>query len=110
MFRTLIAGLTAITCLQVSAQYKNDNVLYKTVYPQELCRELEKNPGYVLLDVRTPGEFSDTSSSQSLNIGHLEGALNMDSRVIGQRLKQIAAFKNDPVFVYCSHSQRSVIM
>ncbi|RYE21039.1 MAG: rhodanese-like domain-containing protein, partial [Sphingobacteriaceae bacterium] len=59
------------------AQYRYDNVSYRTVFPQDLCRELEKNPGYVLLDVRTAGEYADTSSYGALNIGHLDGAINV---------------------------------
>ncbi len=103
----LLAACLISFSFGLHAQYKNDNVLYRTVFPQDLCREMEKNPGYVLLDVRSAGEFNDTSSSTGLNIGHLEGALNFDSRQIGSRIRQLAAFKNDPVFVYCSHSQRS---
>jgi rhodanese-related sulfurtransferase len=89
------------------AQYKNDNVLFRTVFPQDLCKALEKNHGYLLLDVRSPGEYNDTSSSTGLNLGHLDGAMNIDIRQIGGRLNEIAAYKNKPVFVYCSHSQRS---
>jgi rhodanese-related sulfurtransferase len=94
-------------CQWLNAQYVNDNVLYKTVYPKDLCKTLEKNPGYLLLDVRSPGEYSDTSSSTALNIGHLNGARNIDIRQVGSRISEIAAYRDKPVFVYCSHSQRS---
>src|SRR5215203_3419592 len=100
----LLASFIGLTSM---AQYKNDNVLYKTVFPQELCRELEKNPGYILLDVRSAGEYSDTSSSTGLNIGHLKPAINIDIRQMGKRLNEITTYKDKPVFVYCSHSQRS---
>lgn len=93
--------------MQSKAQYKNDNVLYKTVYPQYLCEALAAQSGYLLLDVRSPGEFSDTSASTGLNIGHLENAVNIDIRQLGSRIREIEAYKNKPVFVYCSHSQRS---
>ena len=107
MFRLHLAIFFLLSSYTVFAQYKNDNVLYKTVNPQDLCRELEKNPGYVLLDVRSLGEFNDTAATASHNIGHLDGALHFDSRQAGQRIRQIAAYKNEPVFIYCSHSQRS---
>ena len=90
-----------------SAQYKNDNVLFKTIDPVELCPTLEQNKGYLLLDVRSKGENCDTSSSLSLNIGHLKGAKNIDVRELGTRLSEIKDYKDQPVFVYCSHSQRS---
>lgn len=91
----------------VNAQYVNDNVLFKTVYAQDLCRELKKNPGYLLLDVRSPGEYNDTSVNVSTNVGRLSNAVNIDVRKLGQRLKEIAAYRSQPVFVYCASSQRS---
>jgi rhodanese-related sulfurtransferase len=57
--------------------------------------------------VRTPGEFRDTSASASLNIGRLKGAVNIDVNEVKNRLDEIRAYKNKPVFVICSHSQRS---
>lgn len=92
---------------QLSAQYKYDNTLFKTVFIEDLCDALQKNPGYLLLDVRTPGEFSDTSSSASLNIGHLKGAKNLDINELQKRWKELLPYKDQPIFVYCSHSQRS---
>ena len=91
----------------VSAQFANDNVLYKAVHVTDLCKDLQKNPGYLLLDVRSQGEYHDTSSSTALNIGHLKGALNIDIRQVGARIEELEAWKNKPVYVYCSHSQRS---
>ncbi|MBL7746341.1 MAG: rhodanese-like domain-containing protein [Chitinophagaceae bacterium] len=91
----------------VNAQFKNDNVLYKTVDPADLCATLAANKGYLLLDVRTAGEFHDTSSSPSYNLGHLKGAININVRELGTKLAEIKAYKDKPVFIYCSHSQRS---
>ena len=88
------------------AQYKNDNVLYKTVYTQDLCKEFQKQPGYLLLDVRTPGEYGDTSM-MGMNIGRFKGARNIDVGELGKRIGELEAYKNKPVFVYCSQSQRS---
>jgi len=90
-----------------AAQYKNDNVLFKTVDPAALYKTLQNTKGYVLLDVRSQGEFEDTSQFVSLNLGHLKGAKNINVRELGQRLNEIKADKDKPVFVYCSHSQRS---
>lgn len=99
--------LLLLFCYAGNAQYKYDNVLYKTVYAEDLCKTLSQNPGFLLLDVRSKGEASDTSSSISLNIGHLSGATNISVRELGQRIGEISAYKDKPVFVYCSHSQRS---
>jgi rhodanese-related sulfurtransferase len=105
--RSLIVLLSLLATGSIAAQYKNDNVVFKTVFPQDLCKALEENPGYLLLDVRSPGEFADTSSSTGLNLGHLSGAINIDIRQVGKRISEISAYKDKPVFVYCSHSQRS---
>lgn len=90
------------------AQFKADNVKYKTVFPEDLCETLKANPGYVLLDVRSDGEFYDTASmSPSLNIGRLQNAQHIDIRQLPARWKELAAYKEEPLFIYCSHSQRS---
>jgi rhodanese-related sulfurtransferase len=93
--------------LYTSGQFKNDNVLYHTIFPQDLCKELSSKPDHLLLDVRSPGEFGDSSMSTGLNLGHLKGAKNIDIRQLPGRLIEIAAYRNKPIFVYCSHSQRS---
>ena len=107
MNKLICSIFLALTTLLLSAQYKNDNVLYKTVYPEDLSQQLKSHPGYLLLDVRSKGENQDTSSMQSMNIGHLKNAKNIDIRELGTRLNELQGFKNTPIFVYCSHSQRS---
>ncbi len=89
------------------SQYKNDNVLYKTVFPQELCQTLQQNPGYLFFFFFSMGEYADTSSSPGYNLGHLRGATNINVRELGKRIHELDSYKNKPVFVYCSHSQRS---
>src|SRR5689334_13711449 len=99
--------LILVISIAAKGQFKNDNVLYKTVDPADLCSTLEKNKGYILLDVRSSPEYADTSTSASLNLGHLKGARNIDIGQLGKRLSEIKEYKDQPVFVYCSHSQRS---
>ena len=105
--RIIIFLLTCVFTQTLSAQFKYDNTSFKTVYINDLCDSLRKNPNRLILDVRTPGEFSDTSSSASLNIGHLKGAKNIDVNEVKNRLKELQPYKNKPIFVICSHSQRS---
>jgi rhodanese-related sulfurtransferase len=90
----------------LKSQFKNDNMLYKTIDPFELCNALQQSPGYILLDVRSKGEYEDTSS-YNLNYGRFKNAININIRELGQRIHELDAYKNKPVFVYCSHSQRS---
>jgi len=103
----LIFILPLLIAATMQAQFKADNVKYKTVYPEDLCKTLLASKGYLLLDVRSPGEFDDTSSATSLNIGHLKNAVNINITQLSQRWKEIAPYKDQPVFIYCSHSQRS---
>jgi rhodanese-related sulfurtransferase len=107
MLRQLAALLLAFCYATASAQYKNDNVLFTTVDPADLCATLQKNKGYLLLDVRSSGEYHDTSASGTYNLGRLKGAKNIDIRELGKRIGEIREYKDKPVFVYCSHSQRS---
>ena len=106
MKKLLVLPVFLFQIIQGNAQYKNDNVLYKTVYPEDLCNELKNQPGYLLLDVRSKGEFED-SSSMAMNIGHLKDAININVRQLGSRIGEVNGYKTKPVFVYCSHSQRS---
>ncbi|MES2332442.1 MAG: rhodanese-like domain-containing protein [Bacteroidota bacterium] len=105
--RSILFLLVCMIAGNVSAQFKYDNVSYKTVYINDLCDSLRKNPNHLILDVRSPGEFADTSGSASLNIGHLKGAKNIDVNEVKNRLSELQAYKNKPIFVICSHSQRS---
>jgi len=107
MSRLLSFVILSLCTITATAQYRNDNVLFTTVDPADLCATLEKNKGYLILDVRSPGEHYDTSSFAGYNLGHLKGARNINISELGKRLNEIKEFKDQPVFVYCSHSQRS---
>ncbi|MGZ3853578.1 MAG: rhodanese-like domain-containing protein [Flavisolibacter sp.] len=106
--KRLLTPIFCFTLVISHGQFKADNVKYKTVFPEDLCKTLKDNPGYVLLDVRSDGEFNDTmSSSPALNIGHLQNALHINITQLPQRWKELNAYKDKPLFIYCSHSQRS---
>lgn len=94
--------------LTVSAQlpFKFDDQ-YKTIYADDLCKMLQKNPDVVLIDVRSPGEFSDTSQYASLNQGRLKGAINLDIEAIKKNPAAMNPYKDKTIVLYCSHSQRS---
>jgi len=98
-----------ISLLTTSAQlaFKNDNVLYNAVFLNEAFKLMEKEKDFLLLDVRSPGEYADTSTHTALNIGRLKGAKNIDVNAVASRLSEINGYKDKPVFIYCSHSQRS---
>ncbi len=54
--------------------------------------------GALLLDVRTPGEFSS---------GHLEGAVNIPVQDLEAKLDAVPAKKDQPIVIYCQSGRRS---
>jgi rhodanese-related sulfurtransferase len=112
-FTILLFGMRKVTVAAlflgcpVLAQYDGDNVRYATTSWHDLPAKLNEHPGALLLDVRSPGEFNDTSRWKGLNIGRLEGAVNVPIDSIAVRYDQLLPYKERPIYVYCSHSQRS---
>jgi len=102
----LIGSALLLATANAQLPFKYDS-LYKTIYAKDLCGLLQKDPGIVLIDVRSAGEYSDTSQYTSLNLGRLRGAINIQIEGIRKNLDTIARFKNKTIVVYCSHSQRS---
>ncbi len=88
--------------------FKYDNTsAYKAIYLNQLSKFMDENPGYLLLDVRSPGEYADTFSHEHMNMGKLKGALNISIDSISQHLDELKKNAGRAIFVYCSHSQRS---
>ena len=107
MFKIIFVVLLLLATT-ANAQFKADNVKYTTVFPEELCKTLMANQGYMVLDVRSDGEFYDTvSMSEGLNLGHIKDAKHIDIRQLPQQWRELLAYKDKPLFIYCSHSQRS---
>lgn len=100
------AILFLFSFLYAQPPYKYDS-LYKTIFASDLCQFAKKNPGLVLIDVRSAGEYHDTSQYNSLNMGHLKGAVNIEIDSIMKNISLLSAYKNKPIVLYCSHSQRS---
>jgi len=106
LYYTIIVLLLTIGGVHAQLPFKYDS-LYKTIYAKDFCRMLQKNPDVLLVDVRTAGEYSDTSQYASLNLGHLRGAINIDIDGMKKNMDTIARYKNKTIVFYCSHSQRS---
>jgi len=60
---------------------------------------LAKQPGTVILDVRTPQEYAQ---------GRLEGAVLLPVGELSQRLDDLPKDKKTPVLVYCATGRRSL--
>lgn len=67
----------------------------------ELLAHLErKDPGIVVLDVRTPAEFA---------AGHVPGARNIPHDLLSSRLDELTALRDKQVVLYCRSGRRTLL-
>lgn len=73
---------------------------FKSISQDEAMKLMNTETGYIILDVRTPSEFSD---------GHIKGAINVPNETITISDSDIPALpdKNQLIFVYCRSGARS---
>ncbi len=78
-FKYLFSVIT-LFALTAEAQhpFKYDNTVYKGVYLNEAFRLMDSMNNYLLLDVRSPGEYADTSRGTVANIGRIRGSVNIN--------------------------------
>ena len=108
-FKITTLLLASLACFVARAQqlWLYDNTNYKAVYFKEACDLIAKNPDLVLLDVRSPGEYADTSRFIGSRIGRLKGAINISIDSVRSHYNDLLAYKDRTILVYCSHSYRS---
>ncbi|HXP48514.1 MAG TPA: rhodanese-like domain-containing protein, partial [Bacteroidia bacterium] len=77
--RYLTLLLLMAACFGARAQQLQlyDNTNYKAIYFKQACDLIQNTPNLVVLDVRSPGEYADTSRYTSSRIGRLKGAINV---------------------------------
>jgi rhodanese-related sulfurtransferase len=102
----LFSILVAASASRAQLPFKFDDE-YRKIYAADLCRLAKEHPDLVIIDVRTPGEFSDTSQYNSLNIGHLRGAINIEIDTMKKDSMLMEKYRDKTIVLYCSHSQRS---
>lgn len=85
----LLAGCTA------SNKQKNS---YRQISMDEAVTMMEEESGYMILDVRTPEEFSER---------HIPDAINIPNEMIGSEEIQELPDKDQLIFVYCRSGNRS---
>jgi rhodanese-related sulfurtransferase len=79
-------------------------ISFKSIKPGKVCDYVKKNPGTVLLDVRTKEEFEGRAR---VDYGTLQNAINIPLQDLPARIAEIAELKNKEIIVYCSRSHRS---
>jgi rhodanese-related sulfurtransferase/DNA-directed RNA polymerase subunit RPC12/RpoP len=95
------------TCSQCKmVLIKKSTIKHKNIQPNDLCSFIKKNgsPDVLLLDVRTKAEFEGTAEEK---FGKLNNAVNIPIQELESRMKELSAWKDKEIVVYCSHSHRS---
>src|SRR4051812_9713886 len=101
MFRkNYLAVLFTMVMLRSAAQhpFKFDHTIYKTVYLNEAFHLMDSLQHFLLLDVRSPGEYADTSRATALNIGRIRGSMNITIDSVPARMSDLAKYKDQPIF------------
>lgn len=74
-------------------------VPYRSITPEEAYALMQKEPGCVILDVRTPEEYAS---------GHVPGAVLLPyDEVTAESAAALLAHKSQTVLVYCRSGRRS---
>jgi len=107
MLNYFISALIIFLFAHPMYSQNSQNIKYNTVYLEDLCSELSEHPDALLLDVRSPDEYNDTSSVSQLNLGSFKNSINMDTEKFEDFLPFLNPPKNKRIYVYCSHSNRS---
>jgi rhodanese-related sulfurtransferase len=98
-----------LICFAAGAQqlWRYDNTNYRAIYFKDACDLIAKTPDLLLLDVRSPGEYADTSQSIESRIGRLKGSINVSVDSVEKHFNELLPYKGKTILVYCSHSFRS---
>ena len=85
---------------------KKSTIKHHNVAPGDLCAFITKagSKNVLLLDVRTIAEFEGKAPDK---FGRLKNAINIPIQELETRIKELAAYKDKEIVVYCSHSHRS---
>lgn len=105
-YTALLLSLVTIASLAIAQDnYKEANL------PQVMQKVQSGGKGYIVLDVRTPAEYMDTvNGGRQIGIGRIKNAINISLQDLLQKpdaIRQLEQYKNDEIYVICSHSYRS---
>lgn len=85
---------------------KKSEIKYTDLSPDDVAEIISENEDYIILDVRTVGEYSGEFSDDD-QAGHLINAINIPHRELYARISELEDYKEKKIIVYCSHSHRS---
>ena len=107
--KIILASFVATLLLLQSALAQNN---YNEIsLPQLMEKVKQGGKGYIILDVRSNGEYVDTvPGGRHIGIGRIKTAVNIPIQDLLQKpeaIAQLEKYKNEDVYVICSHSYRS---
>ena len=94
----VLAALISLTALLTRPSAEEAG--YGNLTPAELKHRLEEEDDLVLLDVRTPEEFTGP-------LGHLVGAILIPVQELETRIHELDEYKEQEIIVYCRSGNRS---
>ena len=90
----LLSAVMFTGCVVACGQTKS----YRSISMDEAVSMMEKESGYIILDVRTPEEFAEK---------HIPNAVNVPNETIGTTAIPELPDKNQLIMVYCRSGRRS---
>ena len=93
-----ILPIFLVALLLVGCAVPAEEITYRQVSMDEAITMMEEESGYIILDVRTPEEFTDK---------HIPGAVNIPNETIGTEEIPELPDKDQLILVYCRSGNRS---
>ncbi|AFY57840.1 Rhodanese-related sulfurtransferase [Rivularia sp. PCC 7116] len=97
--RFVLLSVLLILCINISAC--NSSIAgNKQIPATELVEQIKLDKAPIILDVRTPEEYSQ---------GHIPGAINIEYRELPSRISEVNSLSNQKIVVYCERGVRANI-
>ena len=93
-----ILPIFLVALLLVGCAAPAEEITYRQVNMDEAITMMEEGSGYIILDVRTPGEFEEK---------HIPGAINVANETISTDEIPELPDKDQLILVYCRSGNRS---
>ena len=100
--KKLVFLLLAVMFLTACGQDKENDqgAVYVNITAEEAKQIMDKEEGFIILDVRTQEEYDQ---------GHIPGAIVISHEEIAEKAEKVLTDKNQMILVYCRSGRRSKI-
>ena len=100
--KKLVFLLLAVMLLTACGQAKENDqgAVYVNITAEEAKQIMDREEGYIILDVRTQEEY---------DLGHIPGATQISHEEIAEKAEEVLPDKDQLILVYCRSGRRSKI-